>query len=392
MSWNEPGSNNSWGDGSDRRNNAPDVEDFVDKLHRGLAKFFDERGGGTKGQRSLFYLVVLVSVILWLLTGFYIVDDGNQGVVCRLGKYKETANAGLHWRWPSPLDSLSIVNVAQQRFIEVGYKSGTKAQALGSVPREALMLTQDENIVDIRLAVQYQIKDAREYLFNVLDPEATLKQVTESAERSVIGRNSMDFVLTEGRSGVAEEMKGEIQRVMDVYKAGIRIVTVNFVDAQPPEEVQNAFEDAIKAREDEQRLINEAEAYANEVIPAARGAGARAIEEAEGYKQKVVAKSRGESGRFIELLKEYERSPDTMRQRLYVDALEAVYEKSNTVIFDSSKNGNALYLYLDKSATEHSVTARGKESLPILGGVDSAEVTPKPSRPSFVRGRDSRAP
>ena len=195
----------------------------------------------------------------------------------------------MNWHFPVPIEQVDVVDVKQQRYIEVGYRSGGSEQTLGSVPKEALMLTKDENIVDIRLAVQYQVKDAKEFIFNIVNPAATLKQVTESAQRGVIGSSEMDFVLTEGRSEIVTQIKKEIQDVMDIYKSGIQITSVNLQDAQPPEQVQNSFEDAIKAREDEQRLINEAEAYSNDVVPKARGAAARKIQEAEGYKEQVIA-------------------------------------------------------------------------------------------------------
>ena len=255
------------------------------------------------------------------------------------------------------------------------------------------MLTQDENIVDIRLAVQYQIKDARKYLFNVMDPDVTLKQVTESAERGIVGKSTMDFVLTEGRSGIAEEIKAEIQQILDQYEAGIRVITVNFVDAQPPEEVQSAFEDAIKSREDEQRLKNEAEAYANEVVPKARGAAARLTQESEAYKLKLIAKAQGEAGRFTQLLAEYEKAPEITRQRLYIDAMEQIFEKSNTLMLDVKGGNNLMYLPLDKLMQKSSTEPESSKE-EETGPVAAEPVTPDPgfkaARNSNARGRGSR--
>jgi membrane protease subunit HflK len=394
MSWNEPGGNKKdpWS-GRDQQDVPPDLEEVIRVMQERLSRLFGGKGGGDLQPTAIIFALVVGVVLIWGLTGFYIVDEGNRGVVTRFGRYQETTMSGLHWRWPSPIENVDVVNVEQQRFIEVGYKSGGRQQAAGSVPREALMLTQDENIVDIRLAVQYQIKDAKDYLFNVFDPDLTLKQVTESAERGIIGKSSMDFVLTEGRSGIADEIKAEIQQVLDQYRAGIRVITVNFVDAQPPEEVQNAFEDAIKAREDEQRLKNEAEAYANEVIPTARGAAARLLEEAEAYKQKTIAKAQGEAGRFKELLAEYEKAPEIMRERLYLETLETIFEKSNTVMVDLKSGNNLIYLPQEKQVpTPAKISALTKESDSSQSQVDVVEGLARSGRVSAGRGRDMRAP
>jgi membrane protease subunit HflK len=241
----------------------------------------------------------------------------------------------------------------------VGYRSagGTGATGQQTVPREALMLTQDENIVDIRVAVQYQVKDAREYLFNVRDPDDTLKQATESAVREVIGKSKMDFVLTEGRSEVAIQVKTLIQSTLDIYNAGLLITTVNLQDAQPPEEVQGAFVDAIKAREDEERQKQEAQAYSNDIIPKARGAAARVLEEATGYKLSVIAKAEGEASRFSQMLTEYTKAPEVTRKRLYLDTMETVLANSSKVTVDVSKGNNLLYLPLDQMLQGAAVAA-----------------------------------
>ena len=299
---------------------------------------------------------MLGAVVLWGLSGFYIVDEGNHGVETRFGKYVATTQAGLNWHFPAPIEQVEIVNVKQQRYIEVGYRSGGSEKLLGSVPKEALMLTKDENIIDVRLAVQYQVKDAKEFLFNVVSPAVTLKQVTESAQRGVIGSSQMDFVLTEGRSEVVAQIKKEIQDVMDSYKSGIQITSVNLQDAQPPEQVQNAFEDAIKSREDKQRLINEAEAYSNDVVPKARGAAARQMQEAEGYREQVVARAEGETSRFSKLLTEYSKAPDVTRKRLYIESMQAVLGETNKVMVDAKSANNMLYLPLDKIMQQSAVS------------------------------------
>ncbi|MBI5041376.1 MAG: FtsH protease activity modulator HflK, partial [Gammaproteobacteria bacterium] len=235
--------------------------------------------------------IVAVALVIWLLFGgIYIVDEGKRGVELTFGKFSQVTMPGPHWHIPYPIEQVELVDVGRHGSVEVGYRSaggGTSNQQ--PVPREALMLNKDENIVDIRLEVQYQVKDAQEYLFNVRDPDDTLKQATESAIREIIGKNKMDFVLTEGRGEIVIQAKPLIQTILDQYQTGIRVTVVNLVEAQPPEEVQGAFVDAIKAREDEDRQKQEAKAYANDVIPKARGAAARQTEEANGYKISVIA-------------------------------------------------------------------------------------------------------
>lgn len=351
MSWNEPGGDKKdpWS-GRNEQNNPPDLDEVVRNLQEKLGGIF---GGGSNGTPSntspakgLGFLAA-GALVLWGLSGFYTVDEGTRGVVTRLGAYVNTTQPGLNWHIPMPIEQVLVINVEQQRFIEVGYRSGG-GQAMGSVPKEAMMLTKDENIVDVRLAVQYQVKDAKDYAFNVLDPASTLKQVTESVERGVIGRSDMDFVLTEGRTDIVSAIKTEIQSVMDAYKTGILITSVNLQDAQPPEQVQGSFEDAIKAREDKQRLINEAEAYSNDVVPKARGAASRIVQESEGYKEKVIARANGDVSRFAQLLTEYKKAPAVTRQRMYIEAMELVLGRSNNVLVDVKGGGNIMYLPLDK--------------------------------------------
>lgn len=293
---------------------------------------------------------------VWLASGVYIVDQGNRGVVTRFGAYSETTLPGPHWHIPLPIENVAIVNVEQQRFIEVGYNDTNRLNKSSVIPQDSLMLTADENIITVRLAVQYQINNARDYLFNVKNNESTLKQLTESVERAVIGRNNMDFVLTEGRSQIVAEIKEQTQAAMDEYKAGISIASVNLQDAQPPEEVQGAFEDAIRAREDKQRLINEAEAYSNEIIPKARGAAARIIQEAEAYEAEKVAKAKGETERFDQLLVEYEKNPAITRKRLYLEAKEKLYSSTNKVMLEADQTNPALYMPLPQAIGQHAPT------------------------------------
>jgi len=365
MSWNEPGGDDKdpWSGRKDRQG-PPDLDEAIRSLQKKLGGIFgsgNSDGGdddNSSGVSIGLGVLLAGALFLWGISGFYIVDEGNHGVETRFGKYIEPpTEAGWHWHFPYPIEQVELVNVKQQRYIEVGYRSAG-GQGVGSVPKEALMLTKDENIIDVRLAVQYQVKNAKEFLFNVANPKATLKQVTESAERGVIGSSKMDFVLTEGRGEIVAKIKKEIQIVLDSYKTGIQVTSVNLQDAQPPEQVQGAFEDAIKAREDQQRLINEAQAYANDVIPKARGAAARKIQEAEAYKKRVVARSIGEVSRFTKLLTEYRKAPEVTRRRLYLESMEAVLAKTKTVMVDVKGGNNLLYLPLDKiaaSTTEQAI-------------------------------------
>ncbi|HYQ92735.1 MAG TPA: FtsH protease activity modulator HflK, partial [Candidatus Competibacteraceae bacterium] len=354
MAWNEPGGNNRdpWGGGG-RDQGPPDLDEVIRKLSDKLGGLFGGKSSGGGGGRSGLpvglggiWLIVGIILIGWILSGIYIVDEGRRGVVLRFGRYAETTLPGPHWRLPFPFESHEIVNVEERRAVEIGYRSGERASH--SRPEEALMLTQDENIVDIRLAVQYQIGNPRDFLFRVSDPEATLRQVVESATRETIGKSTMDFVLTEGRSEIVADIKTLSQKILDRYGTGLVLTNVNLQDAQPPEEVQDAFADAIKAREDEQRLKNEAEAYANEVIPRARGQSARRLQESQAYKDQVIARAEGDSSRFQQLLPEYQKAPEVTRKRLYLETLEQMLSATSKVLVDVPDGNSLLYLPLDK--------------------------------------------
>jgi len=400
MSWNEPGGDKKdpWSGRGDQKG-PPDLDEAIRSLQEKLGKIFSGgNGGGGNGlpggsAKSLGFIIG-GALVLWGLSGFYIVDEGNHGVETRFGKYTTTTQSGLSWHLPAPIEHVDIVNVKQQRFIEVGYRTGSGEQSLGSVPKEALMLTKDENYVDVRLAVQYQVKDARDFIFNIVNPAATLKQVTESAQRGVVGSSNMDFVLTEGRSEIVTMIKKEIQDVMDNYKSGIQITSVNLQDAQPPEQVQNAFEDAIKAREDEQRLINEAEAYSNDVVPRARGAAARKLQEAEGYKEQVIAQAEGETTRFSKLFTEYSKAPDVTRKRLYIESMESVMAGTNTLMVDVKAGNNLLYLPLDKMIKPQQAAATVQSASVPQSTVDPlpqpSVVDEQPALRASTRGRDAR--
>ena len=385
MAWNEPGGGNRdpWSGGG-RDQGPPDLDEVVRKLSNKLGALLGGRrggGGGTGGSgrsgsgfAGIGLIVGVIAAIGWLIASIYIVNEGERGVVLRFGKYLETTLPGPHLRL-FPIDRVEIVNLEQRRFREIGYRSGAsgaRQPAARTVPKEALMLTQDENIVDVRMAVQYQISDPRAYLFNVLDAESVLVQAVESAARETIGKSTMDFVLTEGRSNIVADIKTLAQRILDGYGpdpeqvkaetpgrdglsplaigkgAGLQIVTVVLQDAQPPEEVQDAFADAIKAREDEQRLKNEAEAYANEVIPRARGQAARRLQEASAYREQVVAQAQGEASRFEQLLAAYQKAPEVTRERLYLETMEMMLSRSSKVLVDVKGANNLLYLPLDR--------------------------------------------
>lgn len=343
MAWNEPGGSGGrdpWGN----RNNEqgpPDLDEIVRKLQQRFGGLFGGRGGGKAtggagmGAGGVLGLL-LVAVLIWGASGVYIIDEGTRGVVLQFGAYKETTTPGLHW-YPRFIQSMERVNVENVRSVDLGLRT-----------EDALMLTQDENIIDIKFTVQYKIKDPRNYLFKVRDPDVTLREATESAVREMIGKNKMDFIITGGRSEVVATSQNLLQKILDDYETGIVVTSVNMQDAQPPEQVQNAFADAVKAREDEQRFKNEAEAYANDIIPKARGQAARLIEEANAYKESVIAEAQGETERFLKVLAEYEKAPAVTRKRLYLDAMESVLSNSSKVIIDSEGGNNLLYLPLDK--------------------------------------------
>ncbi len=401
MSWNEPGEKDKdpWS-GRDKQKSPPDLDEALKSFQEKIGNIFGGKSGGggedgggngiiNKSPGSFgIGLLAGIGLLVWGLSGIYIIDEGNRGVVLRFGEYAETTQPGPHWRFPAPIDELLIVNVEQQRFIEVGYRSGGGQGTSGSVPREALMLTKDENIVDVRLAVQFTVKDAKNFLFSLKDPSDTLKQATESAQRAVVGKHAMDYLLTEGRSEIVAEIESDIQGIMDSYQSGVRVTSVNLQDAQPPEQVQGAFEDAIKAREDEQRLKNEAEAYSNEVIPKARGAAARLTQQAEGYKAKTVAEAEGNASRFSQLLTEYEKAPEVTRKRLYIDAMEGVLSNSEKVLVDVKNGNNLMYLPLDKlsNSSARQVTP-GARPVYITPSNESAKQQPLRSGSREGRGR-----
>ena len=337
MGWNEPPGGNRgkdpWG-GRGNGEGPPDLDEIVRKMQRGLGGLFGRKpvgvGGGGQPMVWLLLAVVLIAYLLYDMT--YFIEQKERGVVLRFGAYSTTWKPGLNFKLPTPIDKVIRVNVEQVR----------------ALTHKAIMLTQDENIVDVEVAVQWRIQDPAKYLFKVNSPAATLRQVTESAVREVIGKSKLDFVLTEGRGDISRKQLEVIQQTMDDYGTGILVSTVEMQPAKPPDEVKAAFDDAIKSREDEQRLVNEAEAYRNDIIPKARGAAARLREEANGYKARVIATAEGEAARFEQLVAEYERAPAVTRERLYLETVESVLSNSNKVLLDAKGSNSLMYLPLDK--------------------------------------------
>ena len=366
MSLNDPQWGNRGGDdGGGRRPNQgpPDLEQLWRDLNRRLSGIFDRKragGGGDRGEGGggsrppvqfnpkflgggIGLLLVLV-VVVWLASGFYIVDASQRGLVLQFGRYKESTESGLRWRLPYPIQAHELVNVSGVRTLEIGYRGSEKNKVL----KEALMLTDDENIINIQFAVQYILKDPVEYIFNNRHPDDAVMQVAETSIREIVGKNRMDFVLYEGREQIAVNASKLMQEILDRYKTGILISKVTMQNAQPPEQVQAAFDDAVKASQDRERQKNEGQAYANDVIPKARGTAARLIEEAEGYKQRVIATAEGDASRFRQINVEYAKAPEVTRSRMYLETMQQVYSNTSKVFIDSKGQGNLLYLPLDK--------------------------------------------
>lgn len=339
MAWNESGNGkNPWDRG--RNEGPPDLDKIVREWQQRLRAFLGGRRGpsqpsdGGDGQAAgpAATLLTVVAVVVWLGSGFYTVDEAARGVVTRFGKYHETTDPGVQWHLPWPIERVEKVNINEV----VPYKQQTR------------MLTSDENIIVVDLVVQYRRADPVKYLFNVRDPEATLQDVTESAIREVVGKNKLDFVLLEGRTEIAAVTEQLIQQTLDEYQAGVVVTKVNLQNANFPSQVEAAVQDVIKAREDKERLSFEAQAYANDVLPRARGEAVRRQQDSEGYRARVVADAEGEASRFTQLLAEYQRAPEVTRRRLYLDAIEDVYANSSKVLLDSSQGNNLIYLPVDK--------------------------------------------
>jgi len=372
MSLNDP----NWGRGGGNRGpgggnqGPPDLDELWRNFNRKLSELFGRRRPGSEppsqppsnarigGGASLILGIVAA---VWLASGFYIVVEGQRGVVLTFGEYSKETSSGLNWRMPWPIQAHEIVNLAQVRSVEVGYRGAVKTK----VAREAQMLTDDENIVDVQIAVQYLVRDAKDYLFNNRRPDESVLQAAETALREVVGKNKMDFVLNQGQK-IADDATPLMQSILDRYKTGIQISKVNMQNAQPPEQVQNAFDDVQKAGQDRERQKNEGQAYFNDVVPKAKGNAARLMQEADGYRQRVIATAEGDATRFKQVLTEYAKAPQVTRERIYIDTMQQVYSSTSKVMLDYKGSGNLLYLPLDKLMQQNTAAAAAAAPAPAV--------------------------
>ncbi len=349
MPWNQPNNEKDpWG--RDNNQSPPDLDAVINNLTSAFGKLFGVKntgngasgGGGKKGSSILSFLIIIS--IIWAATGFYIVSENERAVILRFGEYQRTAMPGPGWHLPRPIETHETINFTGIR----------------SVEKRTTMLTEDENIVELAFSVQYRIKNAEDYLFNVENPDipgdrtcrfgsrSTICGVLDSAIRDVVGKNKMDYILREGRTEISNITETLMQQVLDSYQAGIQVTTVNLQDSQPPDAVQDAFQDATKAREDMERYKNEAQAYANEIVPKARGEAARMVQDALAYKEMVIANAEGDADRFLKLLREYKKAPEVTRKRLYMETIESVLSNSSKLMLDIKEGNNLILLPLDK--------------------------------------------
>ncbi|ATE58938.1 FtsH protease activity modulator HflK [Thauera sinica] len=404
--------NGNRGDGDRRDGNRggnqgpPDLEEVWRDFNQRLSGMFGKRqgrgsGGGNGGGGpqlpnfsfrqfggGLSALAALV-VAIWLASGFYTVDANQRGVVLRLGKFIETTEPGLRWRLPYPFESHEIVDLTGVRTVEVGYRGSERNKVL----RESLMLTDDENIINIQFAVQYVLNSPENYVFNNRFPDESVAQAAETAMREIVGKSKMDFVLYEGREEIASTALELMQRILDRYQTGIQISRVTMQNAQPPEQVQASFDDAVKAGQDRERQKNEGEAYANDVIPRARGTASRLIEEANAYGARVVANAEGDASRFSQVLTEYRRAPDVTKERMYIETMQQVLTNTSKIMIDAKSNGNLLFLPLDKliksaAAAGQSSAQSGGEAAPQAAQNNPPSVVFDPRNRDLMRGRD----
>ena len=329
------------------------------------------------------YFAVSIMLVAWLASGFFIIQEGQAGVILTFGKYDYTTRPGINWRMPWPIQSQEVVNLSGVRSVEVGRPVLIKA----TNQKDSSMLTEDENIIDVRFAVQYRLKDPTDYLFNNRDPDMAVIQAAETAVREIVARSKMDTVLYEGREKIAIDLASSIQRILDSYKTGIYITSVTVQNVQPPEQVQAAFDDAVKAGQDQERLKSEGQAYANDIIPRAKGTGARLIQEAEGYKARVVATAEGDATRFKQVLVEYAKAPQVTRDRMYIDSMREMYNNVTKVLVDTTKSNSLLYLPLDKIVSQVSA-----ESSQITGNPALSSQSPTPSGSVTIGGSTGVAP
>ncbi|MDX5363709.1 MAG: FtsH protease activity modulator HflK [Pseudazoarcus pumilus] len=371
MSLNDPRWGNNQGNDDDRRGGdrgrgdnqgPPDLEDVWRDFNQKLSGMLGGKrggsrsnggGGGNSGGPQMpsfrqigggFGALLVLLLVVWLGSGFYTVDAAERGVVLRFGKHVETTEPGLRWRIPYPIETHEIVDLSGVRTVEVGYRGSDRNKVL----REALMITEDENIINIQFSVQYILKSPEDYVFNVRVPDESVIQAAETAMREIVGKSSMDFVLYEGREEIGATAQQLMQEILDRYQTGIMISRVMMQNAQPPEQVQAAFEDVVRARQDRERLRNEGEAYRNDVVPRARGTAARLIEEASAYRERVVANAEGEASRFTQVYEQYAKAPRVTRERMYIETMQQVLSSTSKVMIDADNGGNLLMMPLDK--------------------------------------------
>ncbi len=376
----------------------PDLDQVLRDLSNKINGLFGKKNNGNGGSNNggnrtnsgmgfdlpIIPILALIAAI-WLATGFYIVDQGSLGVVQTFGKYTTTTEPGPRWHWPFPIESVNVVNMEQVRRLEVGYRTnGEGTGGKTKQPKEALMLTEDENIIDLQFAVQYKLKNAKDYLFNNRSTDDAVMSAAETAIREVVGKSKLDDLLQKGLADTSERM----QAILDSYKAGVTITSVSLQSAQPPEQVQQAFEDVNRANQDYQRQINEGQAHANDVIPKARGNASRLSAEAAGYKLKVENESKGNASRFEQILAQYIKAPEVTRERLYLDAQEQILSSTSKVIVDQ-KGGSLLYLPLDKLMATTNATATSNTSSGAASNASSKESEPDAETArDMLRSRD----
>jgi modulator of FtsH protease HflK len=389
---NKPDPNKPEGNGGRGPNQGPpDLDELWRDFNRKLGGLFggkgrrpDNNGGGFGGGGGNFQpdmksagigaiLVAGVVLLIWLGTGFFIVQEGQQAVITQFGRYKATVGAGFNWRLPYPIQRHELVFVTQIRSVDVGRDNVIKATGL----RESAMLTEDENIVEIKFAVQYRLSDARAYLFESKNPQDAVVQAAETAVREVVGKMKMDSALAEERDQIATRVRTLMQTILDRYKVGIEVVGINLQQGgvRPPEQVQAAFDDVLKAGQERERAKNEAQAYANDVIPRAVGAASRLAQEADAYKSKVVAQAQGDAQRFKSVLTEYQRAPQVTRDRMYIDAMQQIYTNVTKVMVES-RQGSLMYLPLDKIMQQVAQGGAAEQAVPAAGAPAAAPATP----------------
>ena len=347
----------------------PDLDELFKDLRNKLGGILGQKkarnngGGGDQSPRNApisgdslpIGPIILIIILIWLATGFYIVDQGSRGVVLRFGKNTEITQPGPRWHIPYPVETVEVVNQEQVRTIEVGYRSSSSGVASQEL-RESLMLTGDENIIDLQFAVQYNLKSVQDFLFYNRSAENSVRGAAETAIREIVGKSEMDFVLYEGREEIAFKTKTLMQDILDRYQTGINVTSVTMQNAQPPEQVQAAFDDAVKAKQDQERQKNEGQAYANDVVPKARGSASRLIEEANGYKVSIENEATGNASRFEQIMVEYNRAPEVTKKRLFLEAQEEILSSVTKIIVDQKDSNSLLYLPLDKLINQSNVS------------------------------------